>query len=51
MGRAVNSPRPYDGVETIFRDREQVERLADLCRRYQTGRPHALVEKYQAAHD
>lgn len=49
MGRSMNSNRKYDGIETVFRDREQVERLADMCPRYKSGRVHALVEKYQAA--
>ncbi len=46
MGRAVRSDRRYDGVETIFRDRGQVERLAESCRRYMAGEPHPLVAKY-----
>jgi hypothetical protein len=46
MGRAVNSPRKYDGIETIFRDREQVERLAELCPPFVAGQPHPLVTKY-----
>jgi len=47
MGRAVNSPRKYDGIETLFRDREQVERLAELCPKFCAGTPHPLVTKYQ----
>lgn len=47
MGRANNSPRKYDGIETIFRDREQVERLAELCPKFRAGEPHPLVAKYQ----
>ena len=47
MGRAINSPRKYDGIETIFRDRAQVERLAEMCPKFCAGEPHALVKKYQ----
>lgn len=47
MGRAMDSPRKYDGVETIFRDRAQVERLAELCPKFRAGLPHPLVTKYQ----
>jgi len=47
MGRAMNSPRKYDGIETIFRDREQVERLAELCPTFCAGQPHPLVTKYE----
>jgi hypothetical protein len=39
----------YDGIETIFRDRAQVERLASLKRNYRAGAPHPMVEKYAAA--
>ena len=46
MGRATNSPRKYDGIETIFRDRAQVERLAELCPKFQNGEPHPLLAKY-----
>lgn len=47
MGRDERSARPYDGIETIFRDRAQVERLAELCPRCRRGEPHPLVAKYQ----
>lgn len=47
MGRAQQSPRKYDGIETIFRDRAQVERLAELCPKFRAGEPHPLVTKYQ----
>lgn len=47
MGRDVHSPRRYDGIETIFRDRAQVERLAEACPTYRAGKPHPLVLKYQ----
>ena len=32
MGRAPNSTKPYNGTETIFRDREKVEGLASLVK-------------------
>ncbi len=47
MGRDMHSPRKYDGIETIFRDRAQVERLAELCPHFRAGQPHPLVTKYQ----
>lgn len=50
MGREDRSPRAYDGIETIFRDRAQVERLAELCPRCRRGDPHPLVQKYQNGH-
>jgi hypothetical protein len=43
MGR--NGKRPYDGIETIFRDRAQVERLAELGR-YEPGKCHKMAQKY-----
>ena len=46
MGRDERSPRSYDGVENIFRDRAQVERLAEACPRFRKGQKHPLVEKY-----
>lgn len=48
MGRDERSRRRYDGIETIFRDREQIERLARECRGYRDGKLHPLVVKYQA---
>lgn len=46
MGRDVRSDRRYDGIETIFRDREQVERLAETCDDYRNAKPHPLAVKY-----
>jgi hypothetical protein len=37
--------RRYDGIETIFRDREIVERLAELGG-YEHGKVHRFVQKY-----
>jgi hypothetical protein len=48
MGRDAKSPRKYDGDETIFRDRAQVERLARLCPAYVRGEPHPMAKKYAA---
>lgn len=31
MGRDAHAPRKYDGIETLFRDRAQVERLVGLA--------------------
>jgi hypothetical protein len=49
MGREPNSKRAYDGVETIFRDRAQVERLATTCKGYATKDEHKVLAKYRAA--
>lgn len=37
----------YDGIETLFRDRAQVERLSELGG-YKTGIEHPLAQKYAA---
>ena len=47
MGRDVKSQRAYNGIETIFRDREQVERFAELCVGYRKGETHPLALKYR----
>lgn len=49
MGRDDRSARRYDGIETIYRDRGQVERLAEMCPKYRAGEPHPLVVKYANA--
>lgn len=41
--------RKYDGIETIFRDRAQVERLADTIKDYRNNITHGIVDKYSAA--
>ena len=43
MGRDPRCPRSYDGIETLFRDREQVERLANLAPGYRTGQAHPML--------
>lgn len=43
MGERADSDRKYDGIETIFRDRAQVERLSALA--HPKG-PHAMILKY-----
>ncbi|MBA3645330.1 MAG: hypothetical protein H0W63_04065 [Gemmatimonadaceae bacterium] len=48
MGRRNDSNRKYDGIETIFRDRAQVERLAALGG-YREGATHPMVKKYADA--
>lgn len=47
MGRDKTSRRKHDGIRVIFRDREQVEQLAELCPRFVRGEPHLLVVKYR----
>lgn len=49
QGKRSDSTRKYDGIETIFRDRAQVERLAGIVKAYREGKTHKLVEKYAAA--
>lgn len=44
MGRDPRCPRAYDGIETLFRDREQVERLAQLTPGYRAGHAHRMLE-------
>ena len=46
MGRDDRANRKYDGIETVFRDRAQVERLAELCPKFCAGQRHPLVTKY-----
>lgn len=46
MGRDARSPKRYDGIETVFRDRAQVERLA-LAGGFRSGQRHALAERYE----
>lgn len=46
MGRDPKAPRRYDGIETILRDREQVERLAERCKAYRNGTPHPIAVEY-----
>lgn len=49
QGRRPDSVRKYDGIETIFRDRAQVERLAEVMPKYRAGKIHVMVEKHAAA--
>ena len=46
MGTSERSERAYNGVETVFRDRAQVERLAEADLKYQAGVTHPLATKY-----
>lgn len=46
MGRE-NGGLKHDGIETLFRDRGQVERLAELCPGYRSNTPHPMALKYQ----
>jgi hypothetical protein len=40
MGRAPNSTRTYNDLETILRDRSQIERLRDTVRNHETLHPY-----------
>jgi hypothetical protein len=49
MGRDPRTEgKRYDGVQTIFRDRAQVERLAGLCPAWLNGSPHPEEAKIPA---
>jgi hypothetical protein len=39
----------YDGVETVMRDRAQIEKLAAKCPAYQRGEPHPRLKELEAA--
>jgi len=45
-GRDLRSTRRYDGISTIYRDLEQVERLAEMCPGYRKDTQHPLITKY-----
>ena len=40
MGRSANSTKPYNGTETIFRDREKVESLVAMVRDRKVMHPY-----------
>ena len=39
----------YDGIETLLRDRAQVEKLSSKCKAWRDGEPHPMILKYAAA--
>lgn len=41
-----NRDRKYDGISTIFRDREMVERLANNRPKFKRGEQHAMLAKW-----
>ena len=41
--------RKYDGIETIFRERGQVERLAETRRKYRDREPHPILVQFAEA--
>lgn len=49
QGQMHDGDQKYDGIETIFRNRSQVERLAKLIPAYRKDIPHPEVEKYREA--
>lgn len=49
MGRRPDSVRKHDGIRTIFRDREQVEQLAEMAPGFRDNKPHPLAVKYGLA--
>lgn len=50
MGRGKHSGRPpYDGIETILRERTQVERFSVTRQDFNNGKPHKAYVKYLAA--
>lgn len=46
MGTSPTSTKAYTDLATIFRDREQIERLASLCPGYRRGEPHPEAQVY-----
>lgn len=48
MGKDPKSPRPYTGIETLYRDRAQVERLAALAKYDPDGPPHPFLADVEA---
>ena len=42
MGQNEQQTR-YDEIKTLFRDREQIEKLAAKCAGYQRGEPHPIA--------
>jgi hypothetical protein len=49
QGQMHDGDQKYDGIETIFRDRAQIERLARQIPAYRKDVPHPQVEKYREA--
>jgi DNA-binding transcriptional ArsR family regulator len=47
-GNAPNSPKPYDDVHTVLRDRAQVEKFANRCKGYRDREEHPLVQQLRA---
>lgn len=46
MARGAHSDhRAYDGIETLLRDRSQVERLAGTRKKFLAGLPHHLLDR------
>lgn len=38
--------KKFDGIQTIFRDREMIERLADAMPKYRAHEPHRMLAKW-----
>lgn len=51
MGTDPKSTKKYDGIETIFRERSQVEKFAGLVQAYKDNVPHPMAVKYMALSD
>lgn len=50
MGRDPRSKgKRWDGIATLFRDREQVERLAERCPGREYGEPHPRIDDFLRA--
>lgn len=50
MGRGKYAGEPkYDGIETVLRDRAQVEKFAAERKGYRDDKPHQAYVKYLAA--
>jgi hypothetical protein len=47
-GTARGASHPNDGIDYIFRNRENVERFANMCPGYRQGKNHPMAGKYAA---
>jgi hypothetical protein len=46
MGRDPRSTKRYDQIQTIYQDREHVEKFAGACKGYVEGKPHPMAVKH-----
>lgn len=51
MGKDSQSTRKYDQIKTLFRNREQIEHLAELVPAFKAGAPHPVQSQIPAFED